>query len=273
MDGPMESFFIQRGFKMGTIIVAKPASMWDGDSKSAEDLPAVYHDPESSDWSVSWGKRAIDIIVAAMVLLITGLPMIVIGICVRLTSSGKAIFVQDRVGARGQAFRMYKFRTMFSRPSEGVGLTRKGDGRITPFGRFLRKLKLDELPQFYNVLRGDMSLVGPRPKLAQYTDMFNMPYRPGITGWATLHFSNEESMLQSFTDAAEMETYYQECIKPAKARLDFLYMRSATLDTDLGLLCLTALACFGYRSDLEEFDLTRSMPRVRALVASMQRSA
>lgn len=259
---------------MGTTFIAEPDSIWDGDSMSADCLPAVYHDPEASDWSVSWGKRTIDIIVALVVLLITGLPMVVIGICVRLTSSGRAIFIQERVGARGGAFRLYKFRTMYSRSSEGVGLTRKGDGRITPMGRFLRKLKLDELPQFYNVLRGDMSLVGPRPKLAQYTDMFHMPYRPGITGWATLYFSNEESMLQSFTDPAAMENYYQECIKPAKARLDFLYMRSATLGTDLMLFYLTVLACLGWRSDLQEWELARSIPpRGRASVAPMERSA
>ncbi|MBS1802385.1 MAG: sugar transferase [Acidobacteria bacterium] len=259
---------------MVTIFIAEPASIWDGDFISADRLPAVYQDPEASDWSVSWGKRTIDIIVALVVLLITGFPMVVIGICIRLTSSGRAIFIQERVGARGRAFRMYKFRTMYSRSSEGVGLTRKGDGRIMPMGRFLRKLKLDELPQFYNVLRGDMSLVGPRPKLAQYTDMFNMPYRPGITGWATLHFSNEESMLQSFTDPAVMETYYQECIKPAKARLDFLYMRSAKLGTDLMILYLTAIACLGWRSDLQEWELARSIPpRGRASVASMERSA
>jgi lipopolysaccharide/colanic/teichoic acid biosynthesis glycosyltransferase len=186
--------------------------------------------------------------------------MLAIGLFVRLTSAGRALYIQERVGAGGRLFRVYKFRTMISRPSQGVGLTRKGDSRITPLGRFLRKLKLDELPQFYNVLRGDMSLIGPRPKLAQYAGMFNIPYRPGITGWATLHFSNEESMLQSFTDPAEMEKYYQTFIKPAKARLDFLYMRSATLGTDLGLLYLTALACFGWRSELEEWELARSMP-------------
>lgn len=239
---------------MGTTFIAEPASVWDGDSMSADRLPAVYHDPEASDWSVSRGKRTIDIIVALVVLLITGLPMVVISICVRLTSPGNAIFIQERLGARGRAFRMYKFRTMYARSSDGVGLTRNGDGRITPMGHFLRRFKLDELPQFYNVLRGDMSLVGPRPKLAQYTDMFNMPYRPGITGWATLHFSNEESILQSFTDPAVMENYYQECIKPAKARLDFLYMRSAKLGTDLMLLYLTAITCLGWRSDVQEWN-------------------
>jgi lipopolysaccharide/colanic/teichoic acid biosynthesis glycosyltransferase len=260
---------------MGAISIAEPASMRERESVSAERLPAVYHDPEASDWSVSRAKRAIDIFVASLILLIAGVPMLLIGICVRLTSPGKAIFVQERVGARGRLFRLYKFRTMFTRRSTGVGLTREGDSRVTPVGRILRKLKLDELPQFYNVLRGDMSLVGPRPKLPRYAALINMPYRPGITGWATLHFSKEESLLQSYTDPAEMEKYYRDVIKPAKARLDYLYMSSATLGTDLTLLFFTALACTGWWHCQSAFDALAKCdhPKVLAGLELLKRSA
>lgn len=245
---------------MGAISIAEPASLREREFLSTEGLPAVYHDPEGSDWSTSCRKRAIDIFVSALILLIAGVPMIVIGIWIRLSTPGKALFAQERVGARGRRFRIHKFRTMFTRPSAGVALTRLGDSRVTPVGRILRKLKLDELPQFYNVLRGDMSLVGPRPKLARYAALINMPYRPGITGWATIHFHDEESMLRSFTDPVEMEKYYQEHIRPAKARLDFLYMRGATFASDTSLLLLTALACIGWSHKFQNGAILRSVP-------------
>jgi lipopolysaccharide/colanic/teichoic acid biosynthesis glycosyltransferase len=232
---------------MDSISIAEPASKRDGDFIPAERLPAVYHDPEASNWSVSSGKRAVDILASALILLIAGIPMILIAVSIRLTSPGKAIFIQQRVGARGRLFHIYKFRTMYTRPSSGVGLTRGGDSRVTPAGRILRRFKLDELPQFYNVLRGDMSLVGPRPKLPQYAALINMPYRPGITGWATIHFHDEEFLLRSFTDAEDLEAHYQGHIKPAKARLDYVYMRIATFRSDFCLALLTALACIGYR--------------------------
>lgn len=245
---------------MGALSIAEPASVRDHDSTPTDCLPAVYHNPEASRWSVSGGKRALDIIVSAVVLLIASLPMLLIGIAIRMTSSGRAIFVQERMGVRGRVFRIYKFRTMFTRRAAGVGLTRQGDNRVTPVGRILRKLKLDELPQFYNILRGDMSLVGPRPKLAKYAALMDMPYRPGITGWATIHFHNEESMLGSFKDPAEMEKHYQEHIKPAKARLDFVYMRTATFASDACLILLTALACFGRRPRLRNGAIVGSVP-------------
>lgn len=170
--------------------------------------------------------------------------MLAIAICVRLSSPGQALFVQRRVGRGGRLFRLYKFRTMAgaAEKSTGPGITKDGDQRVTSLGRWLRQLKLDELPQFYNVLRGDMSLVGPRPKLQQYAALINMPYRPGITGEASIAFRCEEELL-SRIPAAKLEEYYHLQIKPLKAQIDACYMCEATLGSDLRIIARTFLAC------------------------------
>jgi lipopolysaccharide/colanic/teichoic acid biosynthesis glycosyltransferase len=194
-------------------------------------------------WSISYTKRAFDIALALPLLAIAALPMAAIGLCVRLSSAGPAFYVQERVGRRGILFRIYKFRSMvFAREAVGPGLTKGGDPRITPLGRWLRKFKLDELPQLYNVLRGDLSFVGPRPKLPQYEVDFNMPYRPGITGASTLVFRNEEDILRDIP-LDEVDAYYEKHIKPLKARLDSRYMTNATFSADVKIIAATV---FGF---------------------------
>jgi len=171
-------------------------------------------------------------------------PMLMIAICVRLTSKGKALISQERVGLGGRLFHIYKFRSMKLTSVEDAGpwLTKDGDSRVTALGRYIRKFKLDELPQFYNILRGDMSLVGPRPKLPQYEAMFNMPYRPGITGAATIVFRREEEILPD-CNAVELDRFYAVHIKPHKARLDACYMCNATPASDMRIIKQTLVAC------------------------------
>ncbi len=143
-------------------------------------------------------------------------------------------------------FILFKFRTMEAlAQQDGPSLTKCGDPRITKAGRFLRRYKLDELPQLFNVLRGDMSLIGPRPKLP-HLELMRMPFRPGLTGAATLAFRNEEEILQDIPDN-DLEWYYCRFIRPLKIKLDRDYMSQATLASDVALLRETLACCLSRR--------------------------
>lgn len=184
-------------------------------------------------------------VAAAMALLAFAPLMACAAALVRLGSFGPAFFRQRRMGRDGKEFTLYKFRSM--RPecdgnASSASITVSGDARITPIGGLLRRYKLDELPQFWNVLRGDMGLVGPRPKLPHH-EALHMACRPGITGAATLVFRKEEELLSGIPED-ELESFYETFVKPAKAHLDLEYMRTATLKSDLQILWRTATACF-----------------------------
>jgi lipopolysaccharide/colanic/teichoic acid biosynthesis glycosyltransferase len=190
-------------------------------------------------WSLSRTKRILDVLVSVAVLILAFVPGILVYLAIRLTSPGPGLFRQERVGYRGGLFTLFKFRTMESAPAcQGPGLTRDGDPRITPIGKLLRRLKLDEVPQFYNVLRGEMSLVGPRPKLPQYSAPTDALFRPGISGFSTLVFRGEEKLLQ-FVSPEDLDRFYESRIRPLKARADLHYMRKATLFSDVRILFLT----------------------------------
>jgi lipopolysaccharide/colanic/teichoic acid biosynthesis glycosyltransferase len=200
-----------------------------------------------SKWCTSLGKRAFDFVFAAM-LLLTALPFMLLAFFAVLTSRGPIFFASTRVGQNGKRVRVLKFRTMHHREEVGVQLTRKGDARITKPGRLLRRWKLDELPQFINVLRGDMSLVGPRPDSAEFLNTLPTSLRsvlsslkPGITGVATLTFRNEEQLL-SFVPESELTSYYVKTLLPEKALLDLEYARRATMFSDIKVLLQTLLA-------------------------------
>ena len=192
-------------------------------------------------------KRAFDIVASAAAVVIFSPFLLVIGLLVRLTSPGPALYRATRAGLHGQEFKLYKFRSMVvDADRRGPGITTAGDRRITPVGRILRRTKLDELPQFLNVLKGDMSIVGPRPEdpryLAYYTPEQRavLNVRPGITSPASVEYRNEEVMLQG----QDWETTYIQKVMPAKLALDLDYARNASVWRDIRILFVTFLSLF-----------------------------
>ena len=206
------------------------------------------HSPSISPWCRSRTKRALDLAVATLALVASAPIMVLVAMLVKVSSRGPVLFRHTRCGQDDKRIAVLKFRTMIQQAENaGPGVTRGGDSRITGVGRMLRKCKLDELPQLLNVIRGDMSLVGPRPDSPEY--LAHLPerlrgliqLRPGITGWATIKYRNEEDLL-SVVPAAELENYYVRTVLPRKARLDLAYAQRATLCSDLRLLIRTCRA-------------------------------
>lgn len=188
-------------------------------------------------------KRLFDFL-CCLIALLALLPLFVIlAIAVKLSSRGPVIFAQERVGRGGRRFRLYKFRTMVADAAQrGPAITRGGDARVTSVGRVLRRFKLDELPQLWNVVKGDMSIVGPRPEVPKYVAMFPNEYervlsvRPGITDLATLEYRDEEAILMR---AADAEKFYVETVLPAKLKLNLQYLEERNFCYDLKLILQT----------------------------------
>ncbi|KAA6458288.1 sugar transferase [Acidobacteria bacterium AB60] len=201
----------------------------------------------ASAWVNSRTRRLLDITVAALALLLLSPLMALCWVLVRRSSPGPVLFRQLRAGRNGKEFALYKFRSMRIESRVPAGHTVLGDSRITPAGAFLRRYKMDELPQFWNVLKGDMSLVGPRPKLAHH-DGLCLPCRPGLTGQATLAFRHEERMLLEIP-RTEVEQFYASVLKPIKAALDINYMENATFLSDVRLLGQTFFRCIRCSTD------------------------
>lgn len=199
-----------------------------------------------SRWCLSRGKRLFDIALSAPMLACALPVMAVTALVVRITSPGPILFRQQRLGMQGKPFTLLKFRSMVTGSEKaGPGVTQKGDLRVSTCGGFLRKWKLDELPQLFNVLKGDMSIVGPRPDLPQYFAALSpglrsvLQLRPGITGMASLKFRNEEDVLAGIP-ASELAHAYVTKLMPAKIELDMQYAKNASLLSDLGILLRTA---------------------------------
>lgn len=188
-------------------------------------------------------KRLFDITLSSLGLLFSLPVFLLIGIAIRIDSGGSVFYGAERVGKFGSRFRMYKFRTMTESPgSIGPRVTAYDDPRVTRLGRLLRKTKLNELPQLLNVLKGEMTLVGPRPEYVEFVEHYPpeqrevLSVKPGITSLASIAFVNEEDMLQ-FSDVSE--TYIRNII-PDKLRLDLLYVRNQSLLLDIDVLLQTA---------------------------------
>jgi lipopolysaccharide/colanic/teichoic acid biosynthesis glycosyltransferase len=187
-------------------------------------------------------KRGTDIAFSSVILVLLSPVLATIALAVWLDSGSPVWFRQERVGLRFRLFHILKFRTMRA-SSGGPPVTVGGDARITRVGQYLRLTKLDEVPQFWNVLRGDMSLVGPRPEVPEYVELFNERYRrvltvrPGITDLASIHFRNEEEILSRSADPLRE---YAEHLLPAKLDLAEQYVLRHSLMGDLMIILRTA---------------------------------
>jgi lipopolysaccharide/colanic/teichoic acid biosynthesis glycosyltransferase len=193
----------------------------------------------------NWIKRSFDVMVATIALVIVAPLLALAALMVKLSSRGPVFYRGTRVGLNGKLFPMLKFRTMVvDAESLGGSATAADDPRITRFGKFLRRYKLDELPQFFNVLLGDMSLVGPRPEVQKYVNLYSpeekaiLTVRPGITDWASIWNSNEAAVLEGSRDP---ERTYEELIRPTKLALQLLYVRDHSFFVDLKIMFHTAV--------------------------------
>jgi lipopolysaccharide/colanic/teichoic acid biosynthesis glycosyltransferase len=203
-------------------------------------------------------KRLFDVAVASTALLLLTPLLLMLALWIKLDSPGPTLFRQTRVGRAGQPFRIRKFRTMRHDPlaseaeQAGLQLTVGEDKRITRAGRFLRRSKLDELPQLFDVLQGHMSLVGPRPEVPRYVALYPselrdkvLSVRPGITDLASIEYRRESDLLAAATDP---EREYREVVLPAKLQLAAQYVDQASLCFDLKLIWRTVAVVWGGRS-------------------------
>jgi lipopolysaccharide/colanic/teichoic acid biosynthesis glycosyltransferase len=193
-------------------------------------------------------KRAMDLVVGSAALVVFSPAIAFTALRIKREDGGPIFYRAPRVGRDGKPFRMYKFRTMVVNADRiGGPSTAADDPRLTRVGHSIRKYKLDEIPQLINVVRGDMSLVGPRPEVQHYVDMYSpeerqiLSVRPGITDWASIRYRNEGDILRG---ASDPEAAYMEKIRPGKLRLNLEYVRRRSLWTDIKILAQTARAIF-----------------------------
>jgi lipopolysaccharide/colanic/teichoic acid biosynthesis glycosyltransferase len=207
------------------------------------------------------GKRALDLAGSLLGLALLWPLFLAIGLAVALGDRGSVFFRQERVGHRGRRFRIWKFRTMAEGAElQGGALTVGHDPRITRVGRWLRRYKLDELPQLLNVVAGEMSLVGPRPEVPQYVALYSAEQRrvlelvPGITDPASIGYWDEAALLARAPDPARL---YEDQVMPDKIRLNLEYAARATVRTDLLLILRTLLRLLPTRRDLSVSSAAR----------------
>ncbi len=190
-----------------------------------------------------WTKRAFDLVWTIPGLIVLTPVLLLIALGIKLDDCGPVFFRQERIGRRGKPFRMWKFRTMVvGAERQGRQITIGRDPRITRAGHWLRRYKLDELPQLFNVLRGDMSLVGPRPEVSRYVALYTPEQRvvldlvPGITDPASVKYRDESNYLAQFDDP---ERKYIEAVMPEKIRVNLEYAQRATLWSDFCVIIQT----------------------------------
>lgn len=223
-----------------------------------------------SPWACSKSKRLFDLAFVGATLPLVLPVFLITAAAVRLTSSGPVLFRQKRMGRAPVPFTIFKFRTMpvKRQASDRPAVTTSSNQRFTPVGAFLRRWKLDELPQIINILRGDMSLVGPRPKLLKHQPSC-LKCRPGITGRATVAFAREEIAL-SKVPSSHLDAYYHGVILPFKQMLDDEYMAQATFASDLKLI-LKSIFRHWDNAEIAHLLANHSQPARPALHASVSK--
>jgi len=191
-------------------------------------------------------KRLFDFVLSLLGLVLLFPLGVVVASIIKLSDRGPVLYAQTRIGQFGGPFRIWKFRTMVVNADKlGLQVTRDQDPRITPIGRFLRKTKLDELPQLWNVFVGDMTFVGPRPEVPKYVALYNpdqreiLQLKPGITDLASIMFRDEEELLRQ---APNVEEFYISYCIPKKIELNRAYAAKASLVQDLGIILRTLSA-------------------------------
>ena len=224
--------------------------------KKWEDIPEIFHHSDVKKYYDILEKkkfqlvlkRLFDIIVSLILIVILIVPMVIIGIIIKCTSKGKVIFKQERVTTYGRLFNIYKFRTMYTdKMTEGYQITVKDDPRITPIGHKLRKLRLDELPQLFNVLKGDMSFVGTRPEVMKYVkaytpEMYASLLMPaGITSYTCILYKDEEELLKN---PEQIEYDYLNGVMQMKMITNLEYIEKFSVAYDIYMIFSTVKAVF-----------------------------
>lgn len=190
-----------------------------------------------------FSKRCFDIFFSLLGILFLLLLFLFVAIAIKCSSKGPVLFKQERVGKNGKTFKIWKFRSMVvDAEAKGRQITTDGDSRITKVGKFIRKTKIDELPQLFNVLSGKMSFVGPRPEVPRYVELYTdeqrkvLTVKPGITDLASIEYRNENDLLK---EAEDPDRKYIEEIMPAKLELNLKYIEKAGFFYDIGLIFKT----------------------------------
>ena len=226
------------------------------DWENVEHRPALSEaelwrlDPSSSDNSLyrRYLKRGVDLMLAMAMLVVLIVPMALVAALLLITQGRPLIYSGQRMKAPGQPFWQYKFRTMTLHDEDSGATGAHKHWRITPLGRFLRRTRLDELPQLFNIIAGDMSFVGPRPPLPEYVDRFPALYstvlqtKPGVTGLATLiYHRHEDRILRRCKSAEATEAAYAGRCLPTKLKIDLIYQKNRTLALDLWIIWNTVM--------------------------------
>jgi lipopolysaccharide/colanic/teichoic acid biosynthesis glycosyltransferase len=214
-----------------------------GPARDSEQYPAC-----ANGFYASYGKRVLDILTASVGLILLSPVLAIAACCIKLSSRGPVFYRQVRIGQDARPFQILKFRSMTMETSErDLKITIAGDSRVTPVGEFLRRYKVDELPQLWNVIRGDMSLVGPRPEVPVYIEEYTpeqrvvLSARPGITDPASLAYRYEEEILAGQTDP---EQFYRTKILPDKLVRNRTYLEKITFQNDIRIIVKTISSSF-----------------------------